>query len=100
MPPPGSAFPLPGRLEASPAWHGAGQRPGLQRLPTEGGPERQPPGGLRGQDAQQSPADQHDAQVCALNHYSVGSGRRDFPADQSTLLRSRIREVLRGQMKE
>lgn len=60
----GPAVPLIGRLEAPPAGHSAGQRSGLQRLPTEGGPERQPPGGLWGQDAEQSPADQHNAEVC------------------------------------
>ena len=62
--PPGPALPLAGRLEAPSAGHSDGQRPGLQCLPTEGRPERKPAGGLRGQDAQQSPADQHNAQVC------------------------------------
>lgn len=55
--PPGPAVPLAGWLKASAAGHSARQRPGLQRLFTEGGPERQPPGGLWGQDAQQSSAD-------------------------------------------
>lgn len=68
-PPAGPAVPLPGWLEAPPAGHGAGQRLGLQHLPAEGGLERQPARGLRGQDAQQSPADQHNTQVCFFMYY-------------------------------
>lgn len=87
LPRPGSSIPLPGWLEASPAGHSAGQRSGLQHLPTEGRSEWQLTGGLWGQDAQQSPADQHNTQVyvcvCVsvflLKIGTVMGTKEDFP---------------------
>lgn len=97
LPRPGSSIPLPGWLEASPAGHSAGQRSGLQHLPTEGRSEWQLTGGLWGQDAQQSPADQHNTQVyvCVYLCFSWKSAlwwvqRRIFLTDQSTLFQRRI----------
>lgn len=60
----GSTVPLPGWLKASPPRNSPGQRSGLQRLPTEGGSERQPLWGLWSQDVEQGSADQYDSQVC------------------------------------
>lgn len=67
---PSSTFVSPVPAVSLPEWvtptlqgHRAGQCPGQQHLPEKGGPEREQHGRHRSQDAEQSPADQHHAQV-------------------------------------
>lgn len=63
LPPAGPAVSVPGGLAPALPGDRAGQRVGQQHLPEKSGPQWKQHGRHRGQDAQQSPADQHDAQV-------------------------------------
>lgn len=62
----GPAEPFSGRLPAAFAGHGACERSRQQRLPEEGGSERERSGGHGSEDAQQSLTDQHHAQVSEM----------------------------------
>lgn len=74
------AVALSGRLTTSPAGLGSGQRFGFQHLPPEGGPEREPVGRPRSQDAQQGPPDQYNTEVCVCLHQQLEEEEEEGPS--------------------